>query len=150
MNKPLHPKAAALSKSQLFANLTSFEQLEHRLEALDERTKGEAFEVFAEAYLATQRKHDAANIWPLSTVPLHILQRLNLLEQDYGIDGIFATNLGHYNAYQVKFRTERTPLTWRELSTFMALADSPDIHSRVLLTNCDELPTVINARRGFF
>jgi len=30
------------------------------------------------------------------------------------------------------------------------LADSPHIHSRVLLTNCDELPAVLNERQGFF
>src|ERR1039458_8950565 len=55
-------------------------------------------------------------------------------------------------AYQIKFRTGRLALTWRELSTFIGLADSPHIHSRVLLTNCDELPAVLNspARKGFF
>jgi predicted helicase len=60
------------------------------------------------------------------------------------------TRLGKFSAYQVKFRTGRQPLTWRELSTFMGLADSPKIHSRILLTNCDELPEVLNDRQGFF
>src|ERR1035438_2522261 len=55
-----------------------------------------------------------------------------------------------FAAYQVKFRTGRPALTWRELSTFIGLADSPHIHSRVLLTNCDELPAVLNDRQGFF
>jgi len=42
-------------------------------------------------------------------------------------------------------------LTWRELLHFYRrLADSPRIHSRVLLTNCDELPAVLNDRHGFF
>ncbi len=100
--------------------------------------------------LATQRKHDAAKVWPLASVPTQILQTLGLAAQDYGVDGVFQTLLGHFNAYQVKFRTNRPALTWRELSTFMGLADSPHIRSRVLLTNCDELPSVLNDRQGFF
>ncbi|MCX6906913.1 MAG: Helicase associated domain protein [Verrucomicrobia bacterium] len=71
-------------------------------------------------------------------------------EQDYGVDGVFQTLLGNYNAYQVKFHSARQPLTWRELSTFIGLADSAQIHSRILITNCDELPSVLNERRGFF
>jgi predicted helicase len=32
----------------------------------------------------------------------------------------------------------------------MGLADSPEIRSRVLFTNCDDLPSVLNDRQGFF
>lgn len=131
--------------------MTTFAEFETRVAALpDEQARGDAFEVFAEAYLATQRKHDAANVWPLTAVPIQILQTLGLATKDYGVDGVFKTMLGHFNAYQVKFRTNRPALTWRELSTFMGLADSPQIRSRVLLTNCDELPSVLNERQGFF
>ncbi len=148
---PLHPKASQLAKTGLFLGLTSFGQLERRIADLDgDKTKGDAFEVFAEAYLATQRKHDAKRVWPLSAAPLEVLRTLGLSEQDYGVDGVFLTLLGHHNAYQVKFRSARTPLTWRELSTFMGLADSPHIRSRILVTNCDELPPVLNERQGFF
>ena len=148
---PLHDKAKALFKEGLYSGLSSFDALERRIAALDDdKKKGDAFEVFAEAYLATQRKHDAAMVWPLSAVPLDVLRSLGLSEQDYGIDGVFQTLLGHHNAYQVKFRSQRNPLTWRELSTFMGLADSPRIRSRILITNCDELPAVLNDRQGFF
>ena len=151
MSGPLHPKAKELFKAGLYSGLSSFEELEQRIAALDDdKRKGDSFEVFAEAYLATQRKHDAAKVWPHAAVPLEILQRLGLSEQDYGVDGVFQTLLGNHNAYQVKFRSARQPLTWRELSTFMGLADSAQIHSRILITNCDELPSVLNERRGFF
>ena len=89
-------------------------------------------------------------MWPLSATPLELLKKLGLSEQDYGVDGVFRTLLGHHNAYQIKFRTARNPLTWTELSTFMGLADSPHIRSRILFTNCDELPAVLNERQGFF
>ena len=115
----------------------------------DAQSRGDAFEVFAEAYLATQRK-DAATVWPLPSAPISVLHTLGLAAQDYGIDGLFKSVLGNFSAYQVKFRTNRPALTWRELSTFMGLADSPNIYSRVLFTNCDTLPSVLNERQGFF
>jgi predicted helicase len=146
-----HPKATFFVQRQLFSGLTSFAKLEQKIAALpDEQSRGAAFEVFAEAYLATQRKYDAAQVWPHGSVPLDILKNLGLTVQDKGVDGVLQTLLGEFNAYQVKFRTGRPALTWRELSTFIGLADSPHIHSRVLLTNCDELPAVLNDRQGFF
>ncbi len=146
-----HPKATYFVQRQLFSGLTTFAELESKIAALpDEQSRGAAFEVFAEAYLATQRKHDAAHVWPHGSVPLDLLKNLGLTQQDQGVDGVLQTLLGQFNAYQVKFRTGRPSLTWRELSTFIGLADSPHIHSRVLLTNCDELPAVLNDRQGFF
>ena len=151
MTSPTHPKAPSYLQRGIFDGLKNFRELEARISALPTaQERGDAFEVFAEAYLATQREHDAEKVWPLSAVPLELLQRLGLSEQDYGVDGIFRTLLGNHNAYQVKFRSARTPLTWRELSTFMGLADSAHIRSRVLFTNCDELPALLNERRGFF
>src|ERR1035437_4301970 len=146
-----HPKATFFVQRQLFSGLTSFAELEQKIAALpDEQSRGAAFEVFAEAYLATQRKHDAAQVWPHGFVPLDILKNLGFSQQDQGVDGVLQTLLGQFNAYQIKFRTGRPSLTWRDLSTFIGLADSPQIHSRVLLTNCDELPAVLNDRHGFF
>lgn len=148
---PLHPKAKEFAKSGLFAGLRSFEDLEKRIAAIPEnKMKGDAFEVFAEAYLATQRKHDTHQVWPRSATPLDVLGKLGLGEMDYGVDGVLETLLGDLSAYQVKFRAGREPMTWRELSTFMGLADSPHIRSRILITNCDELPAVMNERQGFF
>src|ERR1035437_2767502 len=146
-----HPKATFFVQRHLFSGLTRFAELESKIAALpDEQARGAAFEVFAEAYLATQRKHDAAQVWPHGTVPLDILKNLGLTQSDQGVDGVLQSLLGQFNAYQVKFRTGRPALTWRELSTFIGLADGPRIHSRVLITNCDELPAVLNDRQGFF
>ena len=146
-----HPKATFFVQRHLFSGVASFAELEVKIAALpDEKSRGDAFEVFAEVYLATQRKYDAAQVWPHGSVPLDILKNLGLTQQDQGVDGVLQTLLGQFNVYQIKFRTGRPSLTWRELSTFIGLADSPHIHSRVLLTNCDELPAVLNDRQGFF
>jgi predicted helicase len=63
-------------------------------------------------------------------------------------DGVYSTLSGQYNAYQSKFRTRRPSLTWQELSTFMGLTDQ--VGERVLFTNCDDLPSVMDDRSGSF
>jgi superfamily II DNA or RNA helicase len=151
MPSALHPKAAYFVRQNLLSGVEKFTEIEARISALaDEKSCGDAFEVFAEAYLATQRKYDTTHVWPLSAAPTETLQTLALRSQDCGVDGIFKTLLGHFSAYQVKFRSNRPSLTWRELSTFMGLADSQQIRSRVLITNCDDLPSILNERQGFF
>jgi superfamily II DNA or RNA helicase len=136
----------------LFSGLQSFENLEARIAALgDEYAKGAAFDVFAEAYFATQRRLELTHVWPLAAVPTDVLRKLALPLEDYGVDGVSQTVLGLFDVYQVKFRSGRTPLTWKgDLSTFFGLSDSPVIQSRVLFANSDQLPAVINQRRDFF
>ena len=130
-----HPKATFFVQRHLFAGLTSFAELEQKIAALpDEQSRGAAFEVFAEGYLATQRKYDAAQVWPHSSIPLDLLKNLGLTQQDQGVDGVLQTLLGEFDAYQIKFRTGRSALTWRELSTFIGLADSPRIHKCLFLS----------------
>ncbi|MEI6344992.1 MAG: hypothetical protein WCP41_06500 [Verrucomicrobiota bacterium] len=56
---PLHPKAREFAKAGLFAGVKSFEELEKRITSIPEnKGKGDAFEVFSEAYLTTQRRHE--------------------------------------------------------------------------------------------
>ena len=148
---PLHPKAPFFARNGFFQDLESFQELESRISNIQEdKEKGDAFEVFTEAYLATQRRHEAKCIWPAGTAPLELLQKTGITTSDYGIDGLYQTTLGDLNAYQVKYRSNRPSLTWRELSTFIGLADSPNIKNRVLITNCDDFPDLLNQRGNFF
>ena len=110
--------------------------------------RGDAFEVFAEAYLATQKLVGAEEVWPADQVPIAVLHTCSLPIQDMGADGVYKTWAGQYNAYQSKFRTGRPSLTWQELSTFMGLTDQ--VGERVLFTNCDDLSPVMDDRSGFF
>ena len=148
MTPPKHPKSSALIKSGLFDNLTSFSELERRIEALaTEQDRGDALEVFAEAYLATSKSVGAKDVWPGSKVPIGIEQKLGLAGP-LGVDGVYESLLGDLCGYQVKFRTGRPSLTFTELSTFMGITDRVD--RRVLITNCDDLSEHINDRLGFF
>ena len=131
MERPKHQFTTLFLR--LFEGLTSFRQLEDRISGLPtEKERGDAFEVFAEAYFATQRLVQAKTVWPFHTIPLQIKERLSIgAGREMGVDGIFETHLGQFNAYQAKFRSDRPSLNWKELSTFMGLTDQLD--GRVLM-----------------
>jgi len=149
-----HSKARAFAQSELFAGLKSFEELETRIEKLPTpQERGAAFEVFAEAYLATVRRADFAEIYPQDTAPVGRLKQVGLTSYDLGADGV-AISLGPHaecSGYQVKFRSGRTSLTWKDLSTFFGQCDSPLLAHRVLVTNTDTLPEeALRLRHRFY
>jgi superfamily II DNA or RNA helicase len=133
----------------LFDNLAVFAELEARISALDtNKERGDAFEIFAEAYFATQKIALAREVWPFEAIPLEQRRRLSLdTGRDMGVDGIYETTDGELRAYQVKFRSRRPALTWEELSTFMGLTDQ--VVQRVLFTNSETLPSLMQDRSGF-
>src|SRR5256886_13030508 len=146
---PTHPKTRSYLERGLFAELTSFRELEALISGLATKgERGDAFEVFAEAYLATVAVEKAKHVWPGANVPHSLRKRLALTIGDKGVDGIFETQLGEYHAYQSKFRSGRPSLTWDELSTFIGLADR--VEQRVLFTNCDRFADVVKQRTGFY
>ena len=68
---PKHNKTAGFFRSKLFDGLDSFATLEQRITALPTRKeRGDAFEVFVEAYLCTQGIRRAAEVWPLDKAPI--------------------------------------------------------------------------------
>ena len=143
MERPRHLRAKTYS--HLFDGLTSFRELEDRIAGLPTKNeRGDAFEVFAEAYFATQHLVQAKTVWPFYTIPIPIKERLSLgTGREMGVDGIFETHLGQFNAYQAKFRSGRPSLNWTELSTFMGLTDQ--VEQRVIITNS---PVVVDVEAG--
>lgn len=142
-----HSKAVQFVQRALFSKLTNFAELECRIAALpDEQSRGDAFEVFAEAYLATQLVHQAREVWPGETLPPSVQQRLRLPLKDMGVDGVFVTTSDETACYQVKFRSGRPSLTWSELSTFFGLADVGV--QRLVFTNCDDIASIAEERQG--
>lgn len=87
--KARHPRRQRFLASRLFEGLGSFVELERRIEQLGpEKDRGDAFEVFAEAYLATQKLHQAGEVWPENTAPVAVTQQLKLPASDMGVDGV--------------------------------------------------------------
>ena len=149
MTSPAHPKAPRYLQRGIFDGLKNFRELEARISALaTAQERGAAFEVFAEAYLATVAVEKAKQVWPGASVPPSLRKRLALTIGDNGVDGVFETQLGEYHAYQSKFRTGRPSLTWDELSTFIGLADR--VEQRVLITNCDRFAGLVKERTAFY
>lgn len=149
MAGPRHPDARRFVEAGLFNDLATFRELELRVAGLPtEGERGKAFEVFAEAYLATQAIIQAEEAWPFAAIPPSIREELHLARTDLGVDGVVRTRLKELQAYQVKFRSGRPSLTWTELATFVGLADY--VPRRILFTNCNDIADVLEERRGFY
>jgi len=133
----------------IFDDLNYFSEIENRISALpSNKERGDAFEVFAEVYLATQKINEAREVWPFESIPNEQRTLLALdTGRDMGVDGTYQTHAGELRAYQVKFRSHRPALTWDELSTFMGLTDQ--VSQRVLFTNCENLHPLMSDRRSF-
>jgi hypothetical protein len=89
---PRHRRARHFTASHFFDGLEGFADLEARIAALPtKQDRGDAFEVFAEGYLATQKVVGAEEIWPADQVPIAVLQTCRLPIKDMGADGVYKT-----------------------------------------------------------
>jgi len=99
-----HPRVRSLPPI-LFRGLTSFRDLEARIADLpEELQRGDASEVFVEAYLWLTTVWQVADLWVVGQVPLDVRQALNLPADAKGIDGVFRTRSDVLVPYQVKHR----------------------------------------------
>ncbi|KKQ10928.1 MAG: Type III restriction protein res subunit, partial [candidate division TM6 bacterium GW2011_GWF2_36_6] len=147
--KPKHKKAHFFINKGLFANLSSFSELETRISNLPKTERGNAFEVFAEAYFNTKGLHQAQEVWPEKDLPESLREKLGIAT-DAGVDGVIKTSTGLYKAYQVKFRSNRPALTWDNdrLGNFFGQTDRVD--GRILFTNSNDLSHITETRTDFY
>lgn len=130
-----HPRLTTLPKG-LFSDLGSFRELESRIGLLgEELQRGDAFEVFVEAYLQTHPLFQVKDLWLVGQVPREVRKSLNLPSGQKSIDGVFRTRSGELVPYQVKFRIARPQVTVREVSTFLGLTERAK--DRMLISNSD-------------
>src|SRR5262245_3241513 len=91
----------------------TFREVEKRIQALlTEKERGDAMEVFAEAYLRTLWAPHFTEIWPAAAIPVSLRERFLLPFPEKGADGLALLTNGEYHTFQVKFRTGRVPVTW--------------------------------------
>jgi predicted helicase len=144
-----HAAARDLINRGIFDDLDSFRVLEDRISALgDQNSKavGDAFEIFVEAYLATQPIAQCEETWLVGRIPLQIRTDLILPHDAKGIDGVYRTRHDSLVPYQVKFRSRRAYLTFAELAGFIGVTDRAE--ERVVFTNSNELADDIARRPG--
>ena len=90
--------------------------------------------------MATQRRNDLDpdNLWTIQDLPLLVREKLNIPENDNGIDNVYQNRqFGNYDVVQVKFKKERGNLSWSgdRISNFFGLADSEHINLKYVITN---------------
>jgi superfamily II DNA or RNA helicase len=142
-----HRRAAEVVARGLYRDLRSFYELETRIAALpEELDRGDAFEVFTEAYLCTSRVFQVAELWPVGQVPLDVRRTLNLPADAKGIDGVLRTKVGLDVPYQVKFRIGRPLLGVAEVAPFLGVTERAA--DRLLISNTDTHATDIVNRDG--
>jgi predicted helicase len=132
-----HSKAAEFVRSGIFDNLDSFAKLEARINRIpEEKDRGDVFEIFIEAYLATQAITQWVKHWVVGGIPLTLRERYNLPADATGIDGIYETHDSTHIAYQVKYR-QCPNLTYAEVAPFLGLTEH--FTDRVIFTNASTL-----------
>ena len=91
----LHPKALYWIRQGLFDDLRSFEVFENRVNKLvEEKDRGDAFEIFIEGYLATQMITQCVKHWVVGDIPLSLRERYKLSRDPTGIAGIYEVHDG--------------------------------------------------------
>ena len=91
------------------------------------KDKGDLFERLTQVYLQTSPTYESKlnNVYLLSdkTMPERLRNKLNLPDNDEGIDLICETRSGEYWSVQCKYKSDQSSaLTHKELSTFTSLS----------------------------
>src|SRR5262245_32518538 len=102
---PKHVKARYWIATGIFDTLSSFQEFEQRLNGIvEEKDRGDVFEIFIEGFLATQPILQCVSHWVVGDIPLKLREQFNLPIDAKGIDGVYESRLGTHVAYQVKYR----------------------------------------------
>ncbi|MBI45680.1 MAG: hypothetical protein CMG66_05920 [Candidatus Marinimicrobia bacterium] len=133
----------------MLSKIKSWDELKRKLSKLDNKQKGDAFELLSKYYLLLDPKYKSilSDVWLLDEVPLAVSKKLHLPSSDQGIDLIAKTKQGEYWAVQCKYRQEdSSSLRWKEISTFLGLVHSrcKNISYSLITTTKDRLARVLD------
>ena len=144
-----HAQAPLLISQGIFDSVKTFSEFEQKVSDLGEvntKVQGDAFEIFVEAYLATQPLQQCQETWLVGDIPVVIRESLNLPRDSKGIDGVYKSTLEQYVPYQVKFRSNRPALGFNEVAPFLGITEKAT--DRLLITNCDSIAIDVKNRTG--
>ena len=105
----------------------SWSDFQGRLEFLDNKKKGNAFELLTKLYFKINPVYSFYDeVWLFDELPTKELEYLELPTQDLGID-LIANYGNEYHAIQCKYHSDKTSsVTFKEVSTFISLLESND------------------------
>jgi predicted helicase len=139
-----HPRQHTLPDG-LFRGLSSFRELEDKIARLSEELeRGDALEIFVEAYLWLTNICQVQDLWLVGQIPLAVRTTLNLPSDHKGVDGAFRTRTGTLVPYQVKHRIGRPKVGVAEVATFLGLTERAT--DRVLISNATRYATDVENR----
>lgn len=107
------------------------------------KEKGDAFEQLSYFYFVYHRDwYDIEEVWcdkvKGRAIPQSIRKQFHLEKKDYGVDGASRLRSGKLEAWQGKFRSDRSYAPYAELATFWAESEHAD--SRRIIANSQALP----------
>jgi superfamily II DNA or RNA helicase len=113
--------------SNIFNKINNWNDFNDALIPLNNKEKGDAFELLSKLYFLIDHKYDNYdNIWLLSDVPKKELEIIGLESRDLGID-LIAKKGKEYHAIQCKYHTDKNQnVTFNEVSTFLTLLGGYD------------------------
>ena len=145
---PNHPEARRFLELRLFSNLSSFRELEQRLDTLcDEEDKKAAFALFAEGVLATRSFPQAIEVLPREMLTPEIRRRYSLPERLLEAHGYLRANSGDTHPYHVIYCPGRAQLTAGDLAGFMQLKEQSE--QPLLFSNSCNLHRGLQKQAGF-
>ena len=105
-----------------FSILSSWSDFTSELEKLNNKERGDIFELLTKLYFKLSPKYEFYDeVWLLSEVPSKVFEEIGLPEQDLGID-LIAKYGDEYHAIQCKYHSDRNQsVTFKEVSTFTSL-----------------------------
>jgi predicted helicase len=108
-------------------NYNSWSDFQQSLIALNNKEKGNAFELLTKFYFKINPEYSFYDdVWLFDEVPTKELEYLGLPSHDLGID-LIAKKDNEYHAIQCKYHTDKnTSVTFKEVSTFISLLESND------------------------
>ena len=116
-----------MNTASLFSEINTWSDFNDALLPLNNKQKGDAFELLSKVYFTIDPKYNNYdNIWLLSEVPKKDLEIIGLESRDLGID-LIAKKGEEYHAIQCKYHTDKyQAVTFREVSTFISLLGGYD------------------------
>ncbi|WP_299288902.1 DEAD/DEAH box helicase [uncultured Mucilaginibacter sp.] len=114
---------------------------------------GKIFELFTKYYFLTSpiEKDNFKKVWLFDETPLEVRNKLNLGNQDYGVDLILEDNEGELFVVQCKYKNDETcKLNWSADKIANLFAFCPNAYGYIVFSNAADLDSVSKSRHDKF
>lgn len=126
----------------------------HSTETSEKDTRaGKIFEVFTKFYFLASptEKDNFKNVWLFEETPLDVRNKLNLGNQDYGVDLVLQDKEDQYFAVQCKYKNdESSKLNWSADKIANLFAFCPKADGYIVFSNAIDLDNVSKTRHSNF